>query len=817
MSKIQSTLKSHFEKKRLVFWYDKGAELKAEYEQLELPNVTKILLDDNEFTLKHTLMKEKPDDKFLVYCESEQPKDEDNWLLDLLLANKVFYAGKTSLITSELGLDMSFKSTIESHMKFFKSEKRTQSLKALLLENETINSLLLKMVAVSINCDATPNAVVLRLQENTKHLETLEKLDLQLVLWNLLETNYGYLSNTISFEDFTYKLLQNHFYWGVDNSKTTLNREAMLFVQAWMDSKTYGKYYREKALHIAQTLNVESTVNDISYEKLIACDTYALCEQAIIVNIKNNLVQDSITNSSVRELIEAREHTFWYEDYTNLYKALLYASELLTSIRNDSFRMSGFDDAIEHYVKQWQGIDYSYRKFIFHSNKAESLHLLKDLITKIEDIYRNGFLREVNDKFQNFHNDYNSSKVMHQRSFFKQKVQPFIDKQDNVIVIISDALRYECGVELSSKLNAINRYTTTMEAMVCSLPSYTQLGMASLLPHQELELRDTNDIVYVDGKSSSGLVNRTKILQSHFQESIAISDEEFLGLNRDSGREFVKKNKVVFIYHDEIDSTGDKLSSEERVFDAVESSFETITRLITQAQAFNRSNIFVTADHGFLYQNQPTQESEFCKYEDVTKPIKMNRRFIIGKELESNNCTKKYSSSELNIKGTNDILLANSINKIRVQGGGNRFVHGSASLQEIVIPLISIHKKRSNDVSEVEVKVMSIPRITTNSINISLYQDKPVTQKLQALTLKVGFYSKSGELLTQTHTLTFDSDEDDSRNREKVVRFDFKQNINQYNNEAIVLVLKKVLSNSSEEPVYLETDAQLKLSFFNEF
>lgn len=311
--------------------------------------------------------------------------------------------------------------------------------------------------------------------------------------------------------------------------------------------------------------------------------------------------------------------------------------------------------------------------------------------------------------------------------------------------------------------------------------------------------------------------NRTKILQRHYPQSIAVSDEAFLDLGRDEGREFVKENKIIYIYHNEIDATGDKLSSEERVFEAVESSFVTLMKLIRQSLAFNRQNIFITADHGFLYHNTPTKESEFCKFEDIVKPIKMNRRFIIGKDLKADNCTSKFSSEELGIGGDNDILLAKSIKKIRVQGGGNRFVHGAASLQELIIPLITIRKKRKDDICQVVVQVMALPRITTNTLSVSLYQEDPVTEKIQPLTLKIGFYSKDGELLTQTETVTFDSAGTDSRTRETKLNFLFRQNIEQYNSQTIQLVLKKVLSHSTEEPVYKRVDAQLKISMFNDF
>ena len=48
-----------------------------------------------------------------------------------------------------------------------------------------------------------------------------------------------------------------------------------------------------------------------------------------------------------------------------------------------------------------------------------------------------------------------------------------------------------------------------------------------LLPNNELEIKSTDDTVYVDGKSSKGKRCKIKILQSEDVNSIALNDEEF--------------------------------------------------------------------------------------------------------------------------------------------------------------------------------------------------------------------------------------------------------------------------------------------------
>ena len=66
-------------------------------------------------------------------------------------------------------------------------------------------------------------------------------------------------------------------------------------------------------------------------------------------------------------------------------------------------------------------------------------------------------------------------------------------------VIISDAFRYEAAEELTESLNGRYRMNAELSAMLGVLPSYTALGMASLLPHKTLAYNDKGDVL-VDGK-----------------------------------------------------------------------------------------------------------------------------------------------------------------------------------------------------------------------------------------------------------------------------------------------------------------------------
>ncbi|MDP3445074.1 MAG: PglZ domain-containing protein, partial [Ignavibacteria bacterium] len=142
-----------------------------------------------------------------------------------------------------------------------------------------------------------------------------------------------------------------------------------------------------------------------------------------------------------------------------------------------------------------------------------------------------------------------------------------------------------------------DRYTANLNAVLGCLPSYTQLGMASLLPHSALSYNDKTDTVFADGISSQGTPNRTKILQKEYQGSIAITAEEFLKMHaKIEGRDFIKPYNVIYIYSNIIDKTGDDKTSENKVFEATEDEFNNFVKLIKHIANMNGSNIIITSD-----------------------------------------------------------------------------------------------------------------------------------------------------------------------------------------------------------------------------
>ncbi|MBK7637419.1 MAG: PglZ domain-containing protein [Saprospiraceae bacterium] len=108
-------------------------------------------------------------------------------------------------------------------------------------------------------------------------------------------------------------------------------------------------------------------------------------------------------------------------------------------------------------------------------------------------------------------------------------MKSFTTKAQRLFVIITDAMRYENGWELCQQLHAEKRFEAEVDYMISVLPSYTQLGMAALLPHTHLEIKGQDGSVVADGKTTMGIQGRTKVLEANAGvRAVAILAEDFM-------------------------------------------------------------------------------------------------------------------------------------------------------------------------------------------------------------------------------------------------------------------------------------------------
>lgn len=829
-TKTTLALQRMFDRHRIVFWYDESQELREEFEALILDKVCKLEIQDNEFSLKYRMLLQEPEQRFLVYKSSAAPAPMENWLLDVQLSHGEYRADRLSNLLAELELGPEYREMLQGHEAFFNA-KRLEQFRTRLHAGDGLPELRWKMLATccGTQVEARWDTVLESLlqehaQEKEERWQQIEKSALAPFYWEQLKRVLGYTCETPSIADLALELFHASYGRSLSDEKISLRPESSVFLNRWKDSISHRSAFETLSAKAAQMLDIEKDLQKRSLQELGGVDLFELIDRKILSDLVRQLEARTIGTEACLHIIRQRRTGHWYAQFTDLYSALENAALFFQALHEMDLHCENLADGFSKYTSSWYKIDQYYRKFGAYSRKA-SQAMLVNLGKQVDNFYSNHYVKPLGDQWQT-HLDKASGwfidGVLSQRNFYSREVKEYLQKDKKIVVIISDAMRYEVGEELLRKLSQESGYKVDLRAMQSTLPSYTSLGMSALLPHQELQiLEDESGDVLVDGMPSKGTQNRSKILAKAVpQGAIAIQSEDFINLGPEDRRVLMRDHSVLYVYHNQIDAAGDKRDTESRVFEETDNTIDKMVTLVKKLVSANANNLLITADHGFLYQNNDLDDSDFSALDIQDNGILYrNRRFLLGKGMQSHSAMQAFSASQLKLQGSIEVQVPRSINRLRLKGSGSRFVHGGAALQEIVIPLLSINKARKDDLRNVEIEIMrgSTSIISAGQLSVVFFQDEPVGDKVLGRSLRAGIYAENDELLSDIHELQFDSASTNARDREQAVRFLLAASADRFNNQEVTLRLEERAGKTTKYTTYKTLRYTLRRSFTSDF
>lgn len=827
--KIQKVLSDLIDKYGLVFWYDEGGQMHEFAQSIDLPGVEILNLQNNAFSLKFHILKgkERPERGFIIYSPEAQPEDEDNWLLDLQMMAAPFSADMGSLYAAECGIPMELKGkVVDSHLEFFHSADNRKKLSKRLRPNMDVAEMEKQMQAVVCKTEPTYDQLTLAMaqeyyNEGGDMLEKMEKCHLLDAYWQEVEQVFGYKGKH-QLKDLLIVLFNDDM--NSSTNGTTLHNEAHIFMRDWRDSRGHGELYRQWAEKLEKELGIYDVLKDYELDNLLSIETYPCVDKIIAMHLQNEVINCTMPVDKIESVVEERQHKIFFSVAGHTLKALLEARRMTEDIdrkmQNGHLHINSAEEGFLMYQNDLYTIDLHYRHYFREEKQAESKKLLETVTQMVERKYTNSYLMELAKKWQPLVDampQWTINRVISQRHFFDYHVEPFVRKKTKLFVVISDALRYETMMELQQRIAQMNRMVTTMKpAMLSMQPSYTQLGMAALLPNRVLSYEKQQDEVFADGISTKGTDNRMKVLTTKVPLSLAISAKEFLEIT--SPKTYFRDYDLIYIYSNIIDFVGDKRETEKNVFKATEEEFDNIIKIVELIRNGNGSNIIITSDHGYLYQNEELDESEFTDFKVTGDVISDTRRFVIGNNLQPGTPVKTWNSKDVGLKEGRQVQIAKGMIRMRKQGSGSRFVHGGAMLQEIVVPVLHVNIKKVATVSTVEVDVLNKrAQLTTNNQTISFFQNDAVTERVKAVTLRIGFYDAEGNLISDSWNAVFDSTSNDSTQREQRHVFVFKNQLAKLNGQEVILKMERQVAGTEQYVAYKEMPYKVKVMFQAEF
>lgn len=774
--------------RHIIFWYDPHKDFIDEIKNDSFENAKIVMYNNNPFSIKVLLEIEDTTSNYLLYFPCEKPKDIDNWLLDILLYSEEYYADITALTMRKLGLETSnLRGVINEHLTFFDNKERINQLQKRINITDKTSQFDFEMAMMGVLTKAEYDKIDYIVKElifefeNGKKYKDLDKYNFKNTLWNLIGEHY-YYSGVEDVESLAKSLLvtavdQNKFLifdspqWKNMIIKNS-SEAAWYFVNEILKK---DKRYVQLQESLAISLRISDLISSKGIDSLRESDEFKVFDSYIIKTISKALVNGSYDFDFYLKVInDSRLTTKWYEDFKNEYEFLKY-SILLKKNANISIEPGLLpQDYINEYCENYYVVDNYYRHAINEYSKiSEPYEYETLLVNDVDNTYENTFLSKLGGEYSRslmkIQPSYDFGSVELSKYFYKNRVNRPVKKQ---FVIISDALRYEVAVDLLKELNNEKTFKGgfKLEHQVTTLPSITSFGMASLLPNEKISYKEKQ--VYVDDMPTNTTEARDKVLKKYSNSYAAIQYENIMKMNVAELRAYMSDKSCLYIYHDTIDNAGEHdFDVFEACNKAVKEIFDCVKKIYNTLQT---SFYTITSDHGFIYRNKKIDESS--KYPTLA-PLGLDdysQRYAIisdNTELNDSNVFDMNYLNDCNMK----VYTPYSYDLYRKQGGGIQYIHGGASIQEMVTPIISSSGMFTINalLSEpVKVRLKSTNRkIMNKSFSLQFEQCEKVEGKKREANLIVYFVDENNNTVSEEKVIIANKTTDNITERTIDVRF----------------------------------------------
>ena len=796
--------------RKIIFWYDPPANFKEDISSDSYDCCKVLFCDKNEFAIKKTIEHDDPESDFLVYIPTEKPADNENWLMDILMYSEEYYADTVALTMRRMNLNNTdLRRVIEWHSKFFDAESRTKRLSNYVTVNDEMKPSDLRMAMMCVLVKASSRSIesvltelVFDNSESSKYKD-LKKFGFEEYLWDEICRYYNYegdqkIETLIKRFMFTALLEQKAEFDGLPSfyDQYKIKGPGQMDAKFFVDKIKADKRYESLQLDIATDLKIEGLLVSRDITCVQTADIFECIDIDIIRKISISLANGSLDYDTFERVISDRLNSMWYEAHSHEYAILSSVMAFFKRLETPISTGLLATDYVQNYTESYYLVDTYYRRICANYNKLENPSSeMEDLMRMVEAAYQSKFLDPLGKAFSDALKEQGSwdfPGLKMSRNFY-QEVQAKNYKK--CFVIISDGFRYEIGRELYEKLktDTVLNGNEEIKYAISPLPSETRFGMASLLPHRIMAYM--NKLVTVDEQSTVDTVARDAVLKNKKPSYAAIQYKDINKMSRNELRAYMADKSLVYIYHNVMDKAGEH--DESKVFDVAVTAVDEILTLIRKLyNNLQISNFYVTADHGFLYRRNEIEESQ--KYSNVVAlhPTEASKRYVLTDDMSLQIPYTVEFTLENVSDGAYKVISPYGYDLFKTQGSGLQYVHGGASLQEIIVPVIHLGELRAagnkEAVSPVGVRLKSITRkITNRSFTLEFEQYEKVEERKQAITCETYLVDEDGNKVSGEYRFVAASESDDVDARSTKIRFNL-MNIEFDRSKRYYLILRNI-------------------------
>jgi len=378
----------------------------------------------------------------------------------------------------------------------------------------------------------------------------------------------------------------------------------------------------------------------------------------------------------------------WYQENAEVASFWKLAKQVLTlteCINRGVTSDGSLADLITWYTDGGSDADFAFRRF--HTEKMGALNLPKQ-VNELTDIVNKRY-REFTERSVKVYQQ-KAEELKHLSSAKNQgcveKVFPALKEGKRVVFVMVDAFRYEMGRYFCQSIEHRFSGGIDCEARVSFLPSITRFGMANQLGNIVLEQKEGKLQPTINGVPIITPEDRITYLQN--KTGVQIQD---VRLEDFSPTTINENTRLLVVRSVGIDVAGenDKLNG----LAAMDREMIQLARLLDECRRLKFDLAVLVADHGFMLQ------PAFNVSDLINKPVGSDLMLVESRMLAGNlnpsEDTLSFTPVQLGINAA--FMNCCYAKGFTVFTRGEVYYHEGLSLQENIVPMISVRLQKEKE------------------------------------------------------------------------------------------------------------------------
>jgi len=707
---IITELRQKFDRHPVWVWYDAQEKYKGVLDEVEaaLDNVTLARYDGSYFELKRRLYEEDPnyEKNWLFYIP--ESRNEAEWFRDIHALGRQYRVGQDIDDTPVTQFLVEHDEEIPDAYEDWGQNREVQRLAFFCVLFDTAGP-------------ETDDWVRAYLSNPEEYRETVEE-NAMADAWDAqLREEYGVtagldpkeLATQLLFGEVSSRARTSRY----DELAADDTRAAASFCDEWQQYAPAE--FRRYAERIAEDYDLAEAVveSDSAHWDATA---FKGIDMGLIRLVMERLAEETYADlpdiaADLEQTVKSRQKSFWSNedlvDWSVPARAIETLQQIGTVDADEAMTLTS-EELAQAYTRDdgWWQIDASYRRYIDATRKTTFVYPKEPVVKRRVTRHYMSFLQDVNRPLADILSD-DLTLGTPQTSFYEE----FADLDNGTAIIICDGLRYELAEAIKENLGRQTDFEQNLSAVSAALPSITEVGMAAHLPGELGLSLDDDDLVVTSGaEAMNGKSDRVERLSNAGFEVVDMDEVSDISLEQLTESEPVPR----VVYSGTIDKLGENLDDDE-AFSQVASHVDDVERTVQRLKQAGYTRFVITSDHGFLYTDRLSDD---LKVESPDLASIVKRRFAAADSDTPLVDTDEFieidpdALSDLGIDAPDlKLLFPRSVACFKAQGGNMRYFHGGISLQELLVPCLTVTTEGIEESASITYDV-SIPDPITNSI-----------------------------------------------------------------------------------------------------